>query len=410
MTDAFDDRGGGEVVVAHLAKALRARWDVRVLTTTRGTDEVVKVHGLTVYRIHSDYPPRLRPLLSLANPLVTRKVAMLVRRHRPQVVHAWNVHAHLSYEALRLVHRAGVPVVLTYQDAQPFCYSKFKCWIDPRAPCPKRPNYRANPRTCSSCRQHYWLFPPRNRLVRMYVRRFVSRGVSVSEALAAALHANAIPHVTVVHNGLPLEDSALAHSSGERARQRHGWAQDQLVVTGGRLHFFKGQRLAVEAFASIAAERPNTRLVILGGAGWFRDSLAEQAAGLCLSDRVSFPGFLDRADYYDCLAAADLFLNLSMYLDPFPTVNLEAMALAVPVLGTCYGGTPEAIEDGVTGYLANPYDVDGVAARAVGVLDDGPLRAQLGKAGRQRVERKFTIQRMVERYESIYAEVSAADA
>lgn len=403
LADAFDGRGGGEVVVGHLAHALRPRWDVAILTTTRGPSEIAREDGLTVFRLHSAYHPRLRPLVSLANPLVTPGAGTAIRRFRPDVVHAWNVHGHLSYDALRLARRAGVPVVLTYQDAQPFCYSKFKCWTDPEVGCPERPDYRADPRTCRSCRQHYWMFPPRNRLVRSALRRRVDRGVSVSAALADALTQNGIPAADVVYNGLPLDDPALVGASGARARARHGWGDGPLLVTGGRLHFFKGQRLAVEAFAGVAVERPDASLVVLGERGPFRDGLAELAADLGIGDRVLFPGFLDRAAYHDCLAAADAFLNLSTYLDPFPTVNLEAMAMGVPVVGTCYGGTPEAVLDGETGFLVDPRDVPGVAARALALLDDPSLRERLGAAGRRRVEREFPVERMAGRYEAIYA-------
>ena len=402
MADAFDQSGGGEVVVAHLANALRERWDVGVLTTTREGDELVQDGGMTLFRVHSDYHPRLRPILSLLNPQVAPKIAAVVRRFRPDVVHAWNVHSYLSYDSLRLVRRAGVPLVLTYQDAQPFCYSKFKCWVDAGAPCPERPDYRANPRACRSCRQHYWLFPPRNRLVRRYLERYVSRGVSVSNALATALAANDIPEPSVIHNGLPLDEPALVETNARRSRERHGWQIERLLVTGGRLHFFKGQRQAVTAFARIARETPAARLVILGERGWFRDSLAELAAQLGVAHRVSFPGFLDRAAYYDCLAAADAFLNLSMYLDPFPTVNLESMALAVPVIGTCFGGTPEAVLDGVTGYLVNPYHLDAVVDRCLALLSDGDARNRLGQAGKRRVADVFPVKRMAEQYEAVY--------
>ena len=407
MADAFDQRGGGEVVVAHLANALSDRWDVSVLTTTRGRSEVATDRELTVYRVHSAYHPRLRPLLSLLNPTLTATVGEVLRRVHPDVVHAWNVHGHLSYDALRLARRAGIPVVLTYQDAQPFCYSKFKCWVDPGRPCPERPDYRADPRTCRSCRQHFWLFPPRNRLVRAYLRRFVDRGVSVSRALADALRQNGVPVAEVIHNGLPLDDPALVEADGERARRRHGWADGPLLVTGGRLHFFKGQRLAVSAFGRVAAARRDARLVVLGERNEFRDGLAEQAAELGVADRVSFPGFLERAAYHDVLAASDLFLNLSTYLDPFPTVNLEAMALGVPVVGTCFGGTPEAVVDGLGGQIVNPYDEQGVAACALALLEDPERRARLGQGGRERVAREFAVERMAREYEAIYAELGA---
>jgi glycosyltransferase involved in cell wall biosynthesis len=408
LADAFDSQGGGEIVVAHLARALRDSWDVGILTTTRDREEVRQEEGFTVFRLRSHYHPRLRPLLSIANPLVIARVAHVVRRFRPDVAHAWNVHSHLSYESLRRVGRLGVPVVLTYQDAQPFCYSKFKCWIRSEAVCTSDPDYRADPRNCRSCRQHYRLLPPRNRIVRAYLRRHVGVGVSVSAALRSALEANGIPVAHVVHNGLPLNDPSLTQADGRRARLRHGWAGDRLLVTGGRLHFFKGQLLAVAAFARIAAERADARLVVLGKHDEFRDRVRDEAARLDLLDRVSFPGFLDARAYFACLAAADLFLNLSIYLDPFPTVNLEAMAMRVPVVGTCFGGTPEAVADGETGFIVNPFDAAHVAERTAAILDDADLRARLGAAARLQVEQFFPVERMAADYERIYAEVAGA--
>src|SRR3954451_24116353 len=363
MADAFDMRGGGEIVVAHLSAALRERWDVWVLTTTRGDDAVQQGDGLTDHQIHSADHPRLLPVASFMNPMLSGKISCVLRDVRPDVVHAWNVHRHLSYDALRLAHRSGARVVHTYQDAQPFCYSKYKCWLDPSAPLPEEPDYRAAPRNCRSCKQHYWTFPPRAPLVRSWLSRYVDHGVSVSAELAEALRQNKIQVDQVVPNGLPMDDPAFVGADAARARTRHGWGDEPILVTGGRLHFFKGQNQAVDAFARVAAGHPTARLVILGDKGWFRDPLEQRAPGLGLTPRVSFPVFLDRAAYHDVLAASTAFLNLSTYLDPFPTVNLESMALGVPVIGTRLGGTPEAIVDGETGFLVNPFDLDDIVVK-----------------------------------------------
>lgn len=402
MADAFDMRGGGEIVVAHLSGALRERWDVSVLTTTRGPDGVQRGDGLTVYQLHSQYHPRLRPAASFVNPLLSRKVGRILRELRPEVVHAWNVHSHLSYDALRLAHGSGARVIHTYQDAQPFCYSKYKCWLDPEAPLPEQPDYRAQPRDCRSCRQHYWTFPPRAALIRTWLGRYVDAGISVSQELAEALRQNGIGVDHVVPNGLPLDDPAFVGADGGRARARHGWGDEPILVTGGRLHFFKGQNQAVDAFARVAAAHPTARLVILGDKGWFRDTLEQRAAGLGVRERVSFPGFLDRAAYHDVLAASTAFLNLSTYLDPFPTVNLESMALGVPVIGTRLGGTPEAIVDQETGFLVNPFDVADVAVKALALIQNDELRHQLGDGGRRRVAKWYTVEQMAAAYEGIY--------
>jgi len=402
MADAFDMRGGGEIVVAHLSAALKERWDVSVLTTTRGEDAVQQGDGLTVYQLHSKYHPRLRPVASFMNPLLRGKIGGVLSDLRPDVVHAWNVHSHLSYDSLRLAHKSGARVVHTYQDAQPFCYSKYKCWLDPAAPLPENPDYRAEPRNCRSCRQHFWTFPPRAPLIRTWLRRYVDAGVSVSAELAKALRQNRIGVNAVVPNGLPLDDPAFVGADGARARARHGWGDEPILVTGGRLHFFKGQNQAVDAFAKVAAAHPTARLVILGDKGWFRDTLEQRAGSLGFSKRVSFPGFLNRDAYHDVLAASTAFLNLSTYLDPFPTVNLESMALGVPVIGTRLGGTPEAILDGETGFLVNPFDIDDVAARALALIQDDSLRRRLGEAGKRRVAKLYTVEQMAARYEAIY--------
>jgi glycosyltransferase involved in cell wall biosynthesis len=402
MADAFDMRGGGEIVVHHLSSALRDRWDVSVLTTTRSSESVQEGDGLTVYQLHSKYHPRLRPVMSFMNPRLSRPVARVLRDLKPDVVHAWNVHSHLSYDALRIAAGAGARVVHTYQDAQPFCYSKYKCWLDPSAPLPDEPDYRASPRNCRSCKGHYWTFPPRAPMIRTWLGRYVDRGVSVSAELARALNQNQIAVHDVVPNGLPLDDPAFVEADGARARARHRWGDEPILVTGGRLHFFKGQNQAVDAFALVAQNHPTARLVILGDKGWFRDTLEERVAGHGLTDRVSFPGFLDRAAYHDVLAASTAFLNLSTYLDPFPTVNLESMALGVPVIGTRLGGTPEAIVDDVTGFLVNPFEVEDVAAKALALIGDAALRCRLGIGGQERVTALYTVEQMAARYEAIY--------
>ena len=95
-------------------------------------------------------------------------------------------------------------------------------------------------------------------------------------------------------------------------------------------------------------------------------------------------------------------MNLSTYLDPFPTVNLESMALGVPVIGTRLGGTPEAIVDHETGFLVNPFDVADVAVKALAIIQSDELRRRLGDGGRRRVAKRYTVEQMAAAYEAIY--------
>lgn len=402
LADHWADLGGGEVVAAQLARGLRGRFEIGVLTTDRHADSVERRGELTLYRLRSDYPARLRPFAGLLNPLVVPGTRRVLAEFRPDVVHAWNVHQHLSYASLMLARRGGAATVLTFQDALPFCYTKYHCYIDRGAPCPARPCYRARPERCRSCLRHYWLFPPRNRLARGLLNRSVDQKVSVSRALAEALADNGLPGAAVIHNGLPPGELPASPEAVARVRERFGLG-DEVVVAGGRMGYFKGQQVLLEAFARVAAERPAAQLALAGRHDdWFGAMLRRRVGARGLGERVVFTGFLPRGEFLALLGAGALFGTLSLYLDPFPTVNLEAGAAGRPVLGTCFGGTPEVVLDGQTGRVVNPYRLDEVVEGLRGLLENGQARARLGRAAAERVGTEFPLGRMLEGYARLF--------
>ena len=87
-------------------------------------------------------------------------------------------------------------------------------------------------------------------------------------------------------------------------------------------------------------------------------------------------------------AAGDVLLSNSRI-----TVVLDAMACAAPVVATCFGGAREAVVDGQTGFIVNPYDTATFADRTSRLLSDPGLRRAMGSAGRQRLLDRFTIGR-----------------
>ena len=402
LADHWGELGGGEVVAAQLAEGLRGRFELAVLTTDCRRNTKERRDHLTVYRVRSEYHLRLRPLLGLANPLALGGVRRALADFKPDLVHGWNVHQHLSFASLELAKRAGAATVLTFQDGFPFCYTKYHCYIDRAAPCPARPAYRARPERCRSCSRHYWLFPPRNRIARFLLNHYVDQKVSVSHALADALADNGLPGARVIHNGLPLDDFPPPPERVAALQGRFGLGPET-IVAGGRMGYFKGQLRLLEAFARIARDRPNTRVALAGRHDdWFGAALKRRAAELQLADRVLFTGFLPRSEFLALLSAGAIFANLSLYLDPFPTVNLEAGAAERPVLGTCYGGTPEVVLDGQTGRLVNPYQLDEVVGALHALLDDPAERTRLGRAAGARVRAEFPQCRMVEAYATLF--------
>jgi N-acetyl-alpha-D-glucosaminyl L-malate synthase BshA len=104
------------------------------------------------------------------------------------------------------------------------------------------------------------------------------------------------------------------------------------------------------------------------------------------------------------LSVSDLFL-LPSAQESFGLAALEAMACQVPVVASRVGGLPEVVEDGVSGFLCEPQDVEGMAKAAVALLSDQALHKQFARAGLDRVRRHFCAGRVVPQYEAYYQEV-----
>src|SRR5205823_4213277 len=103
-------------------------------------------------------------------------------------------------------------------------------------------------------------------------------------------------------------------------------------------------------------------------------------------------------------------LTLPSYTEGLPNVVLEAFAAEVPVVATAVGGTPEVIEDGVSGYLVPPGDADVLAARILDALANEERRLEMGRQGHQRVCADFTFAAQARSYARLFAELAPGAA
>jgi glycosyltransferase involved in cell wall biosynthesis len=171
------------------------------------------------------------------------------------------------------------------------------------------------------------------------------------------------------------------------------------IISVGRLVAFKGFEHLIEACAELARRGFDFVCDIIGD-GPLRDGLQAKIDSLNLSRRVDLNGSLSEQAVFKKLQAADIFALASVTdaqgaSDIFPTVILEAMASARPVVSTALAGIPELVVDDKTGILVSPGDVSALTQALEQLLRDDELRLRYGRAGRARIEQHFRIDRTV---------------
>jgi glycosyltransferase involved in cell wall biosynthesis len=116
--------------------------------------------------------------------------------------------------------------------------------------------------------------------------------------------------------------------------------------------------------------------------------------------KVSVTGWLPAEEARERLRGLDLFVHYSRW-DAMPNAVLEAMALGLPVIASAVPGNRDAVVDGVTGFLVK--DEVELLERCQLLLDDPDLRRRLGAAGRERVLKEFSRERMISGLSALYA-------
>jgi glycosyltransferase involved in cell wall biosynthesis len=171
------------------------------------------------------------------------------------------------------------------------------------------------------------------------------------------------------------------------------------IISIGRLVAFKGFEYLIDACADLARRGLEFSCEIIGD-GPLRDDLEARIKKLNLSDRIHLLGSLSQGAVLEKLRAADIFALASVTdaqgaSDVFPTVIIEAMAAARPVVSSRLAGIPESVVDGETGLLVPPADTTALTEALGRLIEDPKLRSQYGRAGRARIEQYFRIEHTV---------------
>lgn len=254
---------------------------------------------------------------------------------------------------------------------------------------------------------------PLQRAVRACARA-ADRIIATDHALVETVARHLRPRegqLETIPNGIDLaEGAALAGpTDGHLLRQRHGCAPGEFVLLSvGRIEQNKG--FDVLAAALGRAARDSGPLVaagwrwVIAGAGPFQPSLEAAIREHNLGDHVRFVGRLSDRDLHAWYEAASVFVHPTRY-EGSSLVTLEAMAHRRPVIASRAGGLPDKVRPGVTGWLVEPGDVEGLAQ----AIDEAAAHAErlpaMGQAGRELVEREFAWTALVDRQIAMYEEL-----
>ena len=379
--------GGAGVHVTELVRALRADLDV-----------VVRAFGLPRDEA-SVFSYLVPPALTGANPsIATLGVDLEIAQDvaGADLVHSHTWYANAAGHLAKLLH--GIPHVVTAHSLEPL-----RPW--------KAEQLGGGYRVSSWIEQQAFAGADAIIAVSDGMRRDILRSYDFLDE----------DRVHVVHNGIDLERWMPRSDPGVLAEL--GIDPDRpTVVFVGRITRQKGLPYLLRAAAQLP---PEVQLVLCAGSPDTPEILAEVREGVAeLQSRrtgvIWIERLLGQPELCTVLTAATVFVCPSVY-EPLGIVNLEAMACAIPVVGTATGGIPEVVDDGVTGRLVpieqaqdgtgTPVDpgrfVDDLAAAMIEVLSDPAAAERMGAAGRLRAETDFGWERIAARTREIYGALLA---
>lgn len=381
LDEFFPENSGGAVNVAfNLASGLaRLGHEVLVLSSTFDSEKAgdLEFRGLKIKKILAKPLGKFRNWKNLNNEKILRQTEKVLEKFRPDIVHVHSCHHRFSYGVMHLAKKYAKGVFFTLHDAQTVYNGKL---FPKRKICDLDPRYDYKKSWLDRLKKDGLSHNPFQKFFVKEALKKVDKIFAVSDALKEAIEANGIKGIEVMHNGINVEEWQVRE------------AREKVILFFGRVDKAKGAEVLVEVFDEIQLQIPDAKLLIVGDKDFKRPE----------NKNIEILPWLDWPSIRNVLSQSYLVTAPSLYLDPFPTVNLEAMAAAKPVVGTCFGGTLEVVADGETGYIVNPYEKKELVAKIVDLLENSDKATAFGRAGRKRAEELFSLGFQVQKTLSWY--------
>ncbi len=354
---------GGEIFLMQMADRLdRSQIKMRVICPEDGPlrDEMRRRY-IPCETIH---------LSPLGNPFPIRKLSEQFQRWNADVVQSHGARANF-YARLAA---GSVPNISTVHNAlsdypvgavKKYLYARLDAWSAPKA-------------TALAC------------VAESLKRELIGRIPSVADK------------TRVLYNGVDLERFDPLRVPREKFRAELKIDSHFVIGLVGRMTDQKGHAFLLEALRDIKPQMPPFRVLFVGD-GPLRGPLEKKAAEYGLAEECLFLSV--RRDIPEILAAMDLLVMPSIS-EGFPYVLLEALAMRCPVLASDVNGAGEILDDGRCGILVPPRDAKRLGETILGLFRNPGLAEERAAAGRQRVEKLFSLNAAMERWTSLYEELA----
>jgi len=201
-----------------------------------------------------------------------------------------------------------------------------------------------------------------------------------------------------IPNGVDIEKFKMPEDK-KALKEKYGFANKKIITFVGRLSDEKGLEFLMEAFKNLNIQG---KYLLILGEGHLKEKLINYTQNPGISEKVSFLGFCE--DVSDYLKISDLFV-LPSISEGMSNALLEAMASGLPVVATKVSGNVDLIEDSINGFLVDPANSQQLTIAMERILKDERLVQKMGEANRKKIEKYYSMEKVVSSYIAIYEEL-----
>jgi glycosyltransferase involved in cell wall biosynthesis len=366
LSDIFGKIGGAERNITQLMTGIdKDKFDLHIACFVSGElIESIRNQGISIINLNNTGIYTISGLSNLAflKKFVTdKKISLIVTYHESS-----------DFYGLALSHICHIPVISSRRDMS------FKT------------------------RLHH-------RLAYRLVGRYFDSVIAVSDAVKKEVvkrHWFPEKRIVTIYNAINVNEYGKT-KDGRALRDKIGIDPNHPIVgVVANIRKIKGHHYFVHAASIIHRRNPDVEFLVVGyegrKPGYSIDELKQYGEEIGISKNLHFLG--GSMDIADLISIFDVAV-LSSLSEGFSNVILEYMASSKPVVATCVGGNPEVVVHGKTGLLVPPANADALASAILAILEDKEVALRFGKAGRKRVEERFSLGVMLRNYENLFEQV-----